>query len=66
MTECDLLRRAEAALLDFFDGEELADLIVRCCWRAGLVFAKELPRGLLVEVELAGHDGVVCECGTFP
>lgn len=66
MVELDSSHRAVAALWDFIGREELADLIIRCGWWAGLIVAEELPRGLLIEVELAGHDCMVGERGAFP
>jgi hypothetical protein len=51
--------------LDFFDGEELADLIIRCYWRTGLVVADELLGGFHIEYQPAGHDGVVGQRWAF-
>ena len=66
MPKQELFSRTERALRDFFYREKIADLIVRCCWRTGLVFAEEMPGGLVVELELAGHDSVERQRGAFP
>lgn len=62
----DSSHRAAAALWDFIGREELADLIIRCGWWAGLIVAEELPRGFFLELLLAGHDDVVSQCWAFP
>ncbi len=46
--------------------EEVTDFLICCRWRTGLVVAEELPRGFVSEVQLAGHDCMVCERGAFP
>lgn len=66
MVELDSSHRAVAALWDFTGREEVEDLEVRGGWRTGLVVAEALPSGFVSKVQLAGHDGVVSECGTFP
>jgi hypothetical protein len=44
MTECDLLRRAEAALLDFFGGEKcVADHVTPASYTDAFVFASMHP-----------------------
>ena len=64
--ERDLLCRAKATLLNLLGREEVTDFLICCRWRTGLVGAKELPRGFVSEVQLAGHDCMVCERGAFP
>ena len=64
--ERDLLCRAKATLLNLLGREEVTDFLICCRWRTGLVGAEELPRGFVSEVQLAGHDCMVCERGAFP
>lgn len=66
MAKANLLRWTKRAWGDFFGREEVPDLVVRCVGWAGMVVTEELPGGFLIEVQLAGHDGVVSECWAFP
>lgn len=49
MLERRLFGWTKRALWNFHGREEVTDLEVRCCWRAGSVVTEELPGGLFVE-----------------
>lgn len=66
MPKTALLAGAQRALWDFHCREKTTDFVISCGRRTCLVVAEELPRGLLIEVELAGHDCMVGERGAFP
>jgi len=66
MVKLDLIGWTERTLWCFLYREKISHFVVRCMRGAGLVVAEELPGGLIVLFQLAGHDGVVSDCGAFP
>jgi len=56
----------QTALRDRLGVDEGAKFVVGGGRLTCLVVAEQLPGGLLVEVKLAGYDGVVGECGALP